>query len=352
MTGITVSVVDRTKRSGLADAVARGLSERGMRASVRQDGDPQALQSMVVVLLGAPASLRVTIGQIERVGPARPRVVAWLFEPLPPPELTRRTVELAAGFSAIRTGRRWARPLMRLLSTPLDAWLARRAGRGLTASTIRFLVDTASFAFRGRRMGWLDAIFVSTEQKRVQLADWGIAAEFLPVGQQPGFGRDLHLPRDIDLLFIGSMKSARRRAALARLAAEIRGHGLTMHVPDGPIWGEERTRLVNRARHLLHLHQFDWDTPWMRWCLASANGAVVISEPLGLPAPLRPGTDYLEAPLDAIAARLADGSRDEHRRLAMLAACRARIEETMTQQVALDRLADRLRGICAGGGSA
>lgn len=349
MVAATVAVLCHN-RPEIGQSVADGLSQRGLDAQVLPDGADGALAADVVLLVGGPSSLRRTIGAIERAGPARPRVAAWLFEPLPPPEITLPEVRRAVRYSAIRTGRRWMRPIMRLLSRPHDSALARRLGRDLTAGQLRFFLDTASFAFRGTDRGWLDATFVSTLQKQRQLAGWGIASEFLPVGQQPAFGRDLDGPRDIDLLFIGSRKDARRRRTLDAILAAARARGLSVHVPEAPIWGEDRTRLVNRARVLLHLHQFDWDTPWMRWMLAAANGAVVAGEPLSVPDPMRPGVDYLEAPTETLVEEIARLVADEPRRRRMLDDCRARIAATMTQESALDRLAERLTALAASGG--
>ncbi len=348
MTAPGIAVVCHN-RAEIAQAVAEGLTQRGLDARLLPDGAGEALAADVILLVGGPSSLRRTIGAVERAGPARPRVAAWLFEPLPPPEIALPDLRQAVRYSAIRTGRRWMRPLMRLISRPHDSALARRLGRDLSVGQLRFFLDTASFAFRGADRGWLDATFVSTVQKQRQLAGWGIAAEFLPVGQQPAFGRDLGGPRDIDLLFIGSQKDARRRRTLEAIVAAARARGLSAHVPEGPIWGEERTRLVNRARVLLHLHQFDWDTPWMRWNLAVANGAVVAGEPLSVPDPMRPGVDYLEAPAAALVEEIARLVADEPRRLAMLEACRDRISATMTQAGALDRLAVRLAALATAG---
>lgn len=348
--GPVVAVISRHAGSavGVDPAVAEGLRQRGLTAHLLPDGAPEAMQADVILLLGGPSSLRRSIRRIERAGHVTPPVVAWLFEPLPPPDLPVGVVRAATRFSAIRTGRRWMRPLMQALARPGDWLLARRVGRGISASNLRFAIDTASIVFRGTERGWLTVILVSTEQKRRQLADWGLTAEFLPVGQQPRFGRDLGLARDIDVLFIGSLKSRRRRAALDGLVQALRARGLAVHVPEAAIWGEARSHLVNRARIVLHLHQFDWDTPWMRWYLAEANGAVVASEPLSVPAPLRPGIDYLEAPLHDLAARIAELAGDEPRRLAMLHACRAQIGKTLTQDRALDRLACLLRDLAGG----
>jgi hypothetical protein len=145
------------------------------------------------------------------------------------------------------------------------------------------------------------------------------------------------------------LKSRRRRIMLASLIADLRARGLTVCVPDQEVWGEARVQLVNRSRLMLHVHQFSWDTPWMRWCLASANGAVMVSEPLSVPDPLRPGVDYLEAPTDRLAEEIASLSNDEPRRLAMREACRERISSTLTQTASLDLLAARLIRLGAAG---
>lgn len=352
MTPVRVDVIGGHIGPEIGGAIVRGLSERGLVTRFLPDGAAQVLDCDVILLAKGPSSQRRTVGAIRRAGAARPAVAAWLFEPLPPPDLPCDVIRGAVGFSALRTGRRWMRPVMRCLSWPLDAHLARRAGRSLTASNLRFLVDNASFAFLGSEQGWLDAIYVSTEQKRRHLADWGISARFLPVGQQPSYGHDMGRPRDIDVLFVGSLKAQGRRRALANLMGRLRAAGLVTHVPEGPVWGQARTDLVNRARVMLHMHQFDWDTPWMRWCLAAANGAVIASEPLSVPHPLVPGRDYLEAPADALAEAIAALLRDEDRRRAMLASCRAALGASMAMDRILDDLAEGLNGLAGGRGKA
>lgn len=352
MTLVRVNVIGGHIGPEIGGAIVQGLSERGLAPQFLPDGAAQALDCDVILLAKGPSSQRQTVGAIRRAGAARPAVAAWLFEPLPPPDLPREAIRGAVRFSALRTGRRWMRPVMRGLSWPLDVHLARRAGRSLTASNLRFLVDNASFAFLGSEQGWLDAIFVSTEQKRRHLADWGIGAHFLPVGQQPSYGRDLGRPRDIDVLFVGSLKAEARRRALADLMAQLQAAGLVTHVPDGPVWGQARTDLVNRARIMLHMHQFDWDTPWMRWCLAAANGAVIASEPLTVAYPLVPGRDYLEAPAAGLADAILALLRDEDRRRAMLASCRAALGTSMAMDRVLDDLAAGLTGLARGRGKA
>lgn len=338
---------DRGLEGQFAKTIAEGFRKHGIVTRSLADGDADVLNCDVLLFVGQPAGCRITVGRIERAGSSRPGVCAWMYEPLPPPEMSVEEVRSAARFSALRTGKRWLRPIMNIVSYPHDLVLALKSGRDLGPMGMRFTIDSASFVLRGTQFGWLDGFFVSTEQKRRQLQDWGIAAMFLPVGQQTEFGRDLGLDRDIDVLFIGSVKSRRRRIALERLSADLQSRGLVVVHPEGGVWGEDRTHLVNRAKILLHLHQYDWDTPWMRWCLASANGAVVASEPLLIPEPFRSGTDYLEARTEDLVEAIARLAADAPRRAEMLASCRSTIALHMTQAASLDRLARELQSIAA-----
>lgn len=344
-----VSVVARklSPNIGFSLSIAEGLRNCGLAAQAFTDDDPEVVRADLVLFVGQPASCRKTVRRIEAAGDARPGVAAWLFEPLPPPELPLEEIRSAARYSAIRSGTRWLRPVIQLMSRPHDIALDLRSGRSLGPLGMRFLIDNASFVLRGRDYGWLDGLFVSTEQKRLQLTTWDIAADFLPVGQQRDFGRDLGLRRDIDVLFIGSVKNRRRQVALEKLFGDLRSRGLNVLRPEGGVWGDARTQLVNRAKILLHLHQYDWDTPWMRWCLAAANGAVVASEPLSVPQPFVRGADYLEAPIDHLPDAIANLAADERRRIEMLGACRATIALHMTQAAAIERLAEALRMIAA-----
>jgi hypothetical protein len=226
---VRVNLVCRLGPNDLATVIADELRKRGLDAKHRTDSAPDIADADVVLLMNNPSSQRLPIRRIEQAGPRRPRIAAWLREALPPPSIPREVIESAMRYSSIRTGRRWARPLMELLGLPHDIALARTWGHGLNSRQFRFLIDNASFALRGTQRGWLDAIFVSTKQKQLQLADWGIEASFLPVGQQAAFGRYLEGPRDIDVLFLGSLKSPRRRAALDDLAGDLRARACGLH---------------------------------------------------------------------------------------------------------------------------
>lgn len=335
--------------TGIPPAVVAELESRGRPARLLEDGDPALLGSDAVVLMGSLGSLRRTSRLLRRRRGGRPFAVAWVSEPLPPSDLPDWVHGHSQALSPVRIGTRWARPLMHAIGFPVylvarHLALPAKLRGDIETSTLRFLLENLAFLRLGLSDGWIDAIAVSTEQKRLYLADQGIESTFMPVGQQAAFGRRLDLDRDIDVLFIGKIKPPKRRRALDRVFAELRQRGLVAYKPDKPIYGEERTRLVNRARIMLNPHRYDWDTPWMRWNLAIANGAVVASEPLSVPHPLRPGTDFLSAPIEDLPREIEALVQDEARRKAMLDACTETINTTMTLELSVDRLCALLDG--------
>ncbi|WP_457940097.1 hypothetical protein [Mesorhizobium sp. 10J20-29] len=303
------------------------------------------LDAEAALLMGSLVSLRGTSRLFKGSRKNRPVVVAWVSEPLPPPGMPSWARVLSEALSPIRIGTVWARPLLHFLTYPIHFAIHRLAltaelRREITPSDLRFLHDNLAFLTIGLRERWIDAISVSTKQKQRYLADMGIESAFMPVGQQVEFGRLLELHRDIDLLFIGKTKPKQRRSKLAHVFTEVHRMGLNAYTPKDPIFGEERTKLVNRARIMLHIHNFPWDTPWMRWNLALANGAVVASEPLFLADPLRPNIDFISAPIDRLANEIAELSKDEQRRKAMLENCLDTVNREMTLEVSVGRFCE------------
>jgi hypothetical protein len=328
-------------------AVVAELERRGRPARLFVEGDAAFIDAEAVVLMGSLGSMRRTSRWLRRCRDKRPFVVAWASEPLPPSGIPSWALDLAQALSPVHVGTRWARPLMHFFTYPVHLVIHRFGlpadlRREIGPSTSRFLLENLAFLRLGLRDGWIDAVAVSTEQKRLYLAELGIESTFMPVGQQPGFGRMLDLQRDIDVLFIGNIKTRRRRRRLDHVFAELRKRGLTTYVPRDPIFGEARTRLVNRARIMLNLQNYPWDTPWMRWNLAIANGAVVASEPLSVPWPLRPGADFLSAPIQDLPGAIAALAGNEEGRKTMLENCCATMAREMSLEGSIDRLCDIL----------
>ena len=248
--------------------MAASLAREGFDVCVLADKAPEALRVDGLLLMGSIASLRRTANAIEASRAGRPHVIAWIWEPLPPLALPPWARKLGEAISPSALRVTWAKPLLQVATAPVYAFIywfghdAQPSGQ-LEMQTLRSTLQTSAWLRRGIANGWIDDVAVSTEQKRRYLASDGVDSVFAPVGQQAAFGRDLGLGRDIDVLFIGDIKKRFRRRKLARLVAELRALGRRVEVRND-VWGEERTRLINRARIMLHIHNFPWDTPWMQ----------------------------------------------------------------------------------------
>jgi hypothetical protein len=149
----------------------------------------------------------------------RPFVALWHYEPLPLPT--------ASGFP---------RPRLHLYAIMN---LLRRNGQASEAFTNYFQLWWLM------RKQLLDLLVVSTRGGYEFLAERGVAAHWVPLGYDPSLGCDLGLPRDIDALFIGELKVARRRRLIKRLQQE----GISLLAVGGKMsdlryWGENRTRLT------------------------------------------------------------------------------------------------------------
>ena len=133
----------------------------------------------------------------------------------------------------------------------------------------------------------------------------GLAPIVVGMGYHPDCGRDLGLARDIDVVWPGKPGSRRRRRLVFRMRAELAQRGTTLLVIDGVhrayVFGEERARLLNRTKIVLNLSREKWGDNSMRFFLAAANGALVVSEPTLRHSDFTAGVHLVEAPLDRLA---------------------------------------------------
>jgi hypothetical protein len=329
------------------------LRALGHHPFVVHDGDGAALESDCLILFGDGRSFP-RFRRLLRHRATRPRIALWQFDPLPPTGLLDRAERL--GLAAARLslaldalprigGLSWYRFFQRWLPWPLFRASAGAARDLIPAAPprvrdLRGALESWGWIRRAWNEGWLDALYMSTGQRVHFLEARGVPSSFAPLGCAPGLGEDRGPgSRDIDVIFLGGLKRAGRRAERwepLRRKLEEAGLRVTQVLRD--CYGEERTALLNRARVLVHLHKLPWDTPWMRWVLATSCGVLVVSEPLGDPDPLRPGVDYVEAPASemaaAIQARLADRSGSAR----MVASCEERLRDRMSMDASLRRV--------------
>ena len=293
--------------------IISALEALGCHAHRVADGDPRGLECDLLILYGNCRAFRA-YPQLLKRSRNRPPVAMWQIDPLPPRSIDRAFEERAMRFARLFAGPRLLRPIELAAGLPLYHAIATRglgeySGPGhqheVDLPMTRTVVETYAALVRAIGEGWLDRPYMSTIGKQRFLAERGIDAGYAPFGYYDGLGEDRQQARDIDVLFIGSLKSGNRGQRLQKILGAIAGTGAQVQVVDGGVYRERRIKLLNRTKIVLHVHKYPWDTPWMRWAMAAANGALVVSEPLADPEPFEAGRHYFEAPAEELPATIA-----------------------------------------------
>jgi hypothetical protein len=167
--------------------------------------------------------------------------------------------------------------------------------------------------------GWID---VFADISAVYADIWrklGIPSLVAPFGSFPGWHTDLHLERDIDVLWMGKRASKRRSDALDLVRAELRSQGVEMLVIDNEenpfVFDSERTRILNRTKIAINLLRTWYDENSLRICIAAPNRALIVSEPLLQHVPqYQAGVHYVSAPIESLASTIIRHLHDEAER--------------------------------------
>lgn len=245
--------------------------------AVRQSGDGRldAGAEEVILVWGNPVWFPQAMRSLrDRQAERRPLTVIWHVEPLPPPR--------ASGY-------RW--PL------PEPREIAKILLRDTRASDIYSNYWTLK---RLARFGLPDILAVVSAERTAFLAERGIEAVLVPYGYEVADGRDLGFQRDIDALFIGLPATPSRRRALNR----VRRAGIRLEVAgdyfDSALWGENRTKLVNRAKIMLSISRFPTAFAIKRFLLGMACNALIVSDPVYDPQPFVRDVHFVEAPVEQL----------------------------------------------------
>src|SRR5215208_557147 len=212
------------------DPETRCLCARGHRA-VQVDQDDLDLDVDVVLLLRNALWYRRACRRLLAVPrSARPLVVVWHREPLPPPR-------------AANLPRPWLdhRELAKILLRD-----RRTSDPYSNAAYLRRLAEAEL----------PDLVIASTRARQEYLLERGLPAHWVPLGWAPGSERDFGSQRDLDALFIGSLKPVRRRRRIRRL----RRRGLELVAvgdwSSDTYWGENRARLLNRVNVMVNVSRY------------------------------------------------------------------------------------------------
>jgi hypothetical protein len=327
-------------------AVAGGFTDAG--CTVRplypgRDSDLSDLSGLDLVVIYGPAqSLAATIPMLSSHHP-RPPVLVWLTEQVPDPR-GRPTGGIAWQAAAARWRFRLEMLGGRAKGLHADPpatvqTVLRRAGR------LRILGELLAL----RDLGCLTLIAAFTETNAAYLRRHGLPAVVIPMGGHASFGRPMGLPRDIDVVFLGTLRDRRRAGIIRKLQRDLDRRGLALTIRDGSpargyAYGTERIVLLNRAKIMLNVMRQPWDDGVHRMLLAAPNGAMVVSEPI-IPSswgPFRPGVDFVMAPHAALADTIARYVADDDARQAIASQACNRVNSQLTMRGMVERVLTEL----------
>ena len=250
------AVVQWADADGIALSLGAELRELGHEVQYfRFDAPVPACVD--VVLTFAPYGRLLQIPRQISAVPVheRPRFVHWNFEGLPHPSLPWPLIQAMASW------RSWVdrlndaeTPWQRfLVKNPPLSWVNRKLHK------FRYVGDY----YYAYRHGWID-LLVESSQIHVQFfRRHGLPANFVPWGTSPAWHADLKLPRDIDVLWMGTRRTRRRSDMLDQVRRGLAARGVQMYVVDNVeqpfVYEAERTELLNRAKITLSLLPTRWD---------------------------------------------------------------------------------------------
>jgi hypothetical protein len=173
-----------------------------------------------------------------------------------------------------------------------------------------------------------------------RFAEVGLETTWVPQTLGPNVYADLGLQRDIPVLFLGAMDVPRRRL----LARRLRRAGVDVMAVGGwndqRYWGDQRTRLLNRAVINLNLNRLAGNFPDTRFNLAAGNRSLIVSEPVHRPDPYVAGETHVEAESQDLPEVIAHWLADHAGRERMISAA----YETVTTRL---RREDSVASLCA-----
>jgi hypothetical protein len=345
-----VAIVKWAESDGIAEAIGKALDCIG-HSPVYFIFDSQIPDQVNVVLTFAPYGRFIQIArQIGGMPPEqRPFFVHWNMENPPDPRIPWPITRTIGAF------RSW----VDRLNDSRKPWT-----RSLTNIPPLSVVDRRMHKFRyvgeyyyAYRKGWLDLFVESSELYAGMHNRHGLPALCVPWGTARDWYADLHLERDIPVLWMGTRRTSRRSRLLDRVRSQLAAQGIDMYVADNEenpfIYDETRTRFLNRARITLNLLPtwYDHAFPY-RFHVAAPNRSLVVSEPF-LPhcSRYRAGENYVSAPPDKLAETIHFYLENESERMTIIdnAYRLTTTELTMESSLrsimgAVDRINERLSG--------
>lgn len=134
------------------------------------------------------------------------------------------------------------------------------------------------------RKGWLHVLADTSQIYSHIRSQIGIPTLYAPWGASQRWYNDFGFERNLDVLWIGKRGSNRRSRIIDQVFGQLKSKGLNVYIGDNEekpfIFGEERTRYLNRAKITLNITRTWYDDNFSRFTMACSNRSLVVSEPV------------------------------------------------------------------------
>jgi hypothetical protein len=347
-------------RYGIGPMLVDAFSELGFHSGLVHDGDPKVIKADILLMLGIGSCYSYAGYSRLLSGHEQSKLTAilWHFEPLPPPGLTERAERIGTNLVKynwnklskpyrrlvrIVPGNRHVRnAIQRMLVWAFKKEMHECAGqdyRNLHHRQLCYAMEHYLWFKERYSPSWCDYVFVSTPPKGGVLKSIGIQTHYMPIGYHKSWGHRLVTERDIDVLFIGRVKKTPREYLIRSLRGELASKGIKLVIIDknNACYGEQRAKLLNRARIVLDVVKIPWELPVMRLLMCIGCGALVVSNWTGDATPFRK-EHFVQVKTDALVNAIFYFLRHEDERKKIVNAA----YEFVTQELNLTRTVSRI----------
>jgi Glycosyl transferases group 1 len=279
---------------GWSRPLVRVINALGHTAVPFSPHDEIDLSLDAIFIIGPFGPVYPIVSQLKgKTLPHRPKLVLWQTEQFPSPKLPE----------AWRLNLGWLRSK---LERSVNGTMNSAAGQSRLHPVFE---KGLRYRYYGdihwlRKQNLLDVFVVESEWWCQYLRVRGFTPLVENFGYQVECGEDLHHQRDIPVLWLGKMGTPRRARLISEIQTRLAEREIKMLMIDGIenpyLFGDERTKLLNRTRVMLNILREDWDDNSSRFFLAAPNKALIVSEPLLPHTPFIPGVHLVEASIENI----------------------------------------------------
>ncbi len=342
----------------LGPMLCQTLGDLGFATAIVNNGDPAALKSDILLIVGGGSRIGGFTKLLSNCGRNRPLTIFWLIEPLPPQQLSERSLQI--GLKLMNCDWQKLRsPWPKLIRTCLPfhheiqkaaRWMLNRKIKKqaladncpgyseINTQKSYILMRSFELIKRNFEQELMDYTFTTTIPRMQTLKTIGIDAGFVPLGYHPRWGGKLSLERDIDVLFLGFLKSKRRRSILKDLDKKLSAKGIKLQIISKECFGEQRAALLNRAKIVLDIPNIPWEMAGMRFLMCLSCGALVISEYVDETAPYKPGVHFVRAKPEELPDAICHYLKNENQRQAIVDSAYKFITQELTLKNSLIKI--------------